>query len=236
MEWRVLEDALSGAYTIVVAVWDNPPSASAKRLASVTLKEGVRIYNSKEDFQTWPNTQWLATDSRLGRSRIQSKNVSLQEGKLRLTLPKDTLNGAEIRSKEKVHYGSYEIRMKIPDAPSSITGFFLYDQPDYYKEIDIELYNQPEGKLFFTTYAQGGKAQSEEQSLPFDPTEDFHTYRIDYFPDRVDFLVDGTLMQTWSQGFTDEPMYLMVNVWYPKWLEGRPSDTDSYLLIDWILQ
>lgn len=221
---------------MVLGLWDNRPEQSAKRLASATLTKRLRIYHVREDFAVWHEDQWLANNSELGRSTLKSENVVLQDGNLLLKLPTKTLDGAEIQTTEKVHYGSYEARMKLPAAPSSITGFFLYTMPDYYHEIDIEIYNQAEADLLLTTYARGKKEKIYQQPLSFDPTADFHTYRIDYLPYKVEFFIDDILMQTWSQGFTNEPMYLMVNVWYPRWLEGLPAETDGYLLVDWILK
>lgn len=221
---------------MVLGLWDNLPDQSTKRLASATLTNCLRIYHTKEEFEAWHEEEWLANNSELGRSLLQSENVILEDGHLLLKLPAKTVYGAEIQTREKCHYGSYEVRMKLPDAPSSITGFFLYTTPDYDHEIDIEIYNQAQADLLFTTYASGKKDKSYHKPLSFDPTADFHTYRFDYFPSKVAFFIDDILMQTWFEGFTNEPMYLMLNAWYPKWLEGQPSETDRYLQVDWILK
>jgi beta-glucanase (GH16 family) len=71
-------------------------------------------------------------------------------------------------SKEFYGYGSYAARMKIPNAPSSITGFFLYKAPDYQGEIDIELYNDGSRRIMFTTYAGGARTHTQTTQLPFD--------------------------------------------------------------------
>ena len=56
----------------------------------------------------------------------------------------------------------------MPDAPSSITRFFLYE-----KDIDVEILNDPSGRIIFTTYAGGRKTNNVEKDLSFDPTTDF---------------------------------------------------------------
>lgn len=58
-----------------------------------------------------------------------------------IKLPSGTTDGGEIQTKDELGFGSYEAKLKLPDAPSSITGFFLYKEPDYYHEIDIEIFN-----------------------------------------------------------------------------------------------
>jgi beta-glucanase (GH16 family) len=65
------------------------------------------------------------------------------------------LNGGEIMSKDLYGEGSYSARMKLPNAPSSITGFFLYQAPDYASEIDIEIYNDTSRRVMFSTYSGG---------------------------------------------------------------------------------
>jgi len=45
------------------------------------------------------------------------------------------------------------------NAPTSVTGLFLYAPPDLAHEIDIELYNQPAGRIRFTTPARSFRAK-----------------------------------------------------------------------------
>jgi beta-glucanase (GH16 family) len=129
-------------------------------------------------------------------------------------------------------YGSYTARMKLPDAPSSITGFFLYEPPDYDSEIGIEIYNDSSRKIMFSTYSGGKQTYTQTLKLPFNPTNGFHDYRFDYAPGFVKFFVDGQLMKHWTTGIPDNLMKLYVNAWYPNWLRGRMPSTDQYLLVD----
>jgi beta-glucanase (GH16 family) len=117
---------------------------------------------------------------RLGQTQFKPENVTVSDGQLVITIPAGTMASGEVSSSALQGYGSYEISMKLPNAPSSITGFFLYAAPDYAQEIDIEIYNQPDGKIMFTSYANGALTESLTKDLSFDPTADFHHYRIDY--------------------------------------------------------
>lgn len=125
--------------------------------------------------------------------------------------------------------------MQIPNAPSSITGFFLYQAPDFYHEIDIEIYNDSRGEAFFTTYANGGRTNTITCSLGFDPTKGFHTYGFDYYPQGITFYVNGEEIVSWSEGLTDEPMFLMINTWFPTWLEGALLEETVMTLVDWVM-
>lgn len=148
--------------------------------------------------------------------------------------PAGTLNGGEIASKELYKYGSYSAEIKVPDAKSSITGFFLYEEPDFEKEIDIEIFNDSSGSILFTTYSNGEETNNVKKKLPFDPTADFHEYRFDYYLDRAEFYVDGGLMHSFKEGLPEDPMNLYVNAWFPTWLSGEKPETDSYTYVEWL--
>lgn len=189
----------------------------------------------QENFDTLDTGIWSVSDKNLGRTWLNPNNIEVKDGYLQITMPAQTLEGGELVGRQAVTHGSYETRMKLPEAPSSITGFFLYAPPDYFYEIDIEIYNTKEGKLLLTTYADGAVQNEYVGKLGFDPTADFHIYRFDYRSDRVAFYVDDKLIEQWQEGFPEEfPMQLMVNSWFPNWQEGTPTAEDQVLLVDWI--
>jgi beta-glucanase (GH16 family) len=177
-------------------------------------------------------SRWSIGDHNLSRSYLDPNNVSIEGGDLALKLPANELNGGEIRSNDIYRYGSYAARIKVPNDPSSITGFFLYEPPDHASEIDIEIYNDTSRKIMFTTYAGGKQTHSQTMTPPFDPTNGFHDYRFDYTPNSVSFYADGMLMKSWSGGLPNDPMRLYVNAWFPTWLEGQRPNTDRFLLVD----
>ena len=208
----VFKKLISGSYSCVFALWTELPSSSlASRINEKRISNAFRIY-----------------------SRVENSNVGTSNDKLTIKLPARTLNGGEIQSIDMVHYGSYEISMMLPDSPSSITGFFLYKAPDFHHEIDIEVFNSKEGKVLLTSYSKGKKRNEAILPLDFNPTSSFNRYRIDYYPDKLSFYINDFLIQTWSNGFSKEPMHLMVNAWYPVWLEGIAPSQDKYLIVDWI--
>jgi beta-glucanase (GH16 family) len=86
----------------------------------------------------------------------------------------------------------------------------------------------------FTTYAGGRQTHIETFTLPFDPTADFHEYRIGYAPDSVSFYADGQLMKTWTDGLPRTSMHLMLNTWFPTWLDGRRPKKSLHTYVDWI--
>lgn len=233
---EIIEETLiTGPYKVVVSIWDSPPTdEDATRLSSLSVDDALRIYNFKETFHAIDDNIWYSREGQLGRSHLSQARVNTSENRLKIMIPEGSVDGGEVQTTDLVHYGSYEIRMKVPNAPSSITGFFLYKAPDFHHEIDIEIYNQRDATALFTSYYSGSAYHEDQTPLAFDPTEDFYNYRIDYYPNSVSFFINDQLMQTWTEGFSTEPMYLMVNTWFPSWLDGLPPTDDQWLEVDWI--
>ena len=191
------------------------------------------VLDFTDDFNTFDETRWKKGDHSLGRSYLDPANVGVGGGNLRVKLPARTTDGGEILSNALYGQGSYTARMKLPHAPSSITGFFLYEPPDYASEIDIEIYNDSSRRMaLYSTYAGGVQTHTQTLTLPFDPTTGFHDYRFDYAPGSVKFYADGVLMKEWNDGLPQNSMHLYVNAWFPTWLEGRKPTKDKYVLVD----
>ncbi|MDP9411088.1 MAG: glycoside hydrolase family 16 protein [Actinomycetota bacterium] len=188
----------------------------------------------QDDFDSFESTRWTKSDHVLGRTDLDPANVSVGSGYARLKIPARTTGGAEIASVEPYGYGTYKARIKTANAPSSITGFFLYRSPDYEAEIDIEIYNDGSGKVDFVTYADGRRTHVATKKLGFDPSAAFHVYRFDYKPGAVKFYVDGKLMQVWENSLPRDSMKLLVDTWFPRWLAGTAPRLDRYTRVDWI--
>jgi beta-glucanase (GH16 family) len=179
-----------------------------------------------DNFDTFDAQRWAVGQHQLGRSALTAANVTVADGALGLTLPAGTTDGGEIRSVSTFTSGVASARLRVPDAPSSITGFFLYAPPDYASEIDIEIFNDPGGAVMFTTYSGGRQTHTETRQLGFDPTEAPHDYEIAWGKGKVTFRVDGVALRTWSNGVPKAPMNLFANAWFPAWLDGlTPVET-----------
>ena len=235
VSWILPQDIKSGSYKTEVIVWNNDPGKpeTLKITQSIDTEQFV-CFQKQENFDVLDKEFWGISEKILGKTNLKSKNVSAGDGMLKIAMPRNTLNGGEVFTKKLQKAGAYEIRMKLPLAPTSITGFFMYKAPDYYNEIDIELYNESDSTLLLTTYSEGKKNNEYIGKLDFDPTKEFHNYRFEYDENTVEFYVDNKLTKSFRGGFLKEDMYLMLNSWYPNWLDGQKQIKDQYLLVDWI--
>lgn len=170
-------------------------------------------------------------DHQLGRSHINPANVVQRNTTFRLNLPAKTVEGAEIRSALQYRSGVVRSRIRVANAPSSLTGFFLYAAPDYASEIDIEIMNDRTGTVLFSTYAGGSQTNTETRRLGFDPTAAAHSYEIAWGAGQVRFTVDGVTLRTWTSGVPTAPMNLYANAWFPAWLDGlAPAGTRATVI------
>jgi hypothetical protein len=187
-----------------------------------------------DDFSRLNVDFWDVSSHALGRGWLEPSNVGVEDGKLVVVLPARTLDGGEISTKGLYGYGTYSARIRVPDAPGSITGFFLYKSPDYQSEIDVEIYNDSSRRILFTTYAGGAQTNTRQVRLPFDPTEGFHEYSFRFAPDSITFYTDGELLQRFEDGLPQNTMHLMINAWFPRWLKGRQPRHDARLYVDYV--
>lgn len=242
--WGVPSDSLTttGPYRVRMSVWNTrPEDGGAARLAGAEKANAFSVRSFQDGFDALNSDRWDRADQTLGRSRLDPANVDTDGGQLRLKIPARTLDGAAIRSTSLYRHGVYGARLKVPDAPGTITGFFLYEAPDYEKEIDIEIYNDGSRRVAFSTYsphyaADGslikGPTHTVTKTLPFDPSAGFHDYAFSFYPNSVRFSVDGQPMHSWSDALPKSPMKMWVNVWFPDWLQGERAATDRYLYVD----
>ena len=89
--------------------------------------------------------------------------------------------------------------------------------------------------------AQGYNAQGtgnyKVENLPFDPTKDFHEYRIDFTPRKVIFFADGEILAMMdTPAVPTSPGHMILIQWSngdPKWSFGPPLE-DATMLVSYV--
>ncbi len=208
--------------------------AVAMAAIGVSVAGAARSADFRDEFAAFDTRQWVKIGRPFGHGVVDPANIGVANGLLALRFPAGRLDGAEMRTTDLYRYGTYRARMKMADAPGSLTAFFLYRKPDYAQEIDIEVYNDSSRKVMFSTYSGGAMTHTVTMQLPFDATADFHEYAIEYGPGSARFLVDGVQLQSWTSSVTRSTMYLFVNGWFPSWLTGERPTSDRYTYVDWV--
>src|SRR5262249_29686739 len=111
----------------------------------VSVAGAARSGDFRDEFVTFDVHQWYKSSRPFGWGAVDPANVGVSGGMLSVKLPGGTLNGGEVRSLSLTRFGSYGARIKVANAPSSLTAFFLYKKPDFAQELDIEIFNDPSG-------------------------------------------------------------------------------------------
>ena len=84
-----------------------------------------------------------------------------------------------------------------------------------------------------------GTSNFRRKYLPFDPTTDYHEYRIDYVPGKVVFYADGAMLAEMdgpAVPASSSPGHLALRHWSngnELWTGGPPS-RDAVLLVRWV--
>lgn len=147
-------------------------------------------------------------------------------------------SGALVSDNTLLH-GRVEARIKAARGSGLVTGFFLHrDSPR--QEIDIEVTGDDLRSMLVNVYFNPGdegtaldfgyRGSPCRIDLGFDASLDFHTYSIEWHPDRISWFVDGALIH--ERGSWDPtpiphlPMKLHANLWSPRseGLAGRLGD------------
>lgn len=156
----------------------------------------------------------------------------------------------QIKTLLPMTYGSYEIRMKIPDSDSLLNGFFLYGDiknSEIANEIDIEIMKKDNKWQIWTTIYNPikpdykynpnwdpGVVYHNEIDLDFDPTLDYHNYRINYYENYISFCIDNIEFDRWNDKFAYSNMNLYAGTFYTFWLNNQLSDKNLQMNIEWI--
>jgi len=204
---------------------------------------------------------WIVADNTFpgSASAFIPEDAQVVEGKLRLSIRKlkakrhdRRYSGATIQSVRYFGYGTFTVRMRAPIASGTTGTFFLMNRWEpgnwFHKEIDIELLGKSRSAVQFNVhrfYAESGSAVGKPfvHTAPFDYGAEFHEYAIRWTKDRIDFFVDGALVNRYTENIPDEPLSILMNHWVAdpgsdwaaNWLGPfKERDLPSFTEYEWV--
>jgi beta-glucanase (GH16 family) len=168
-------------------------------------------------------------------------NVWYEDGKLVLRSYVDDHMGGEYKSDDKYSYGKYRASIKVDQTPGTYLTFYSYQWPtganrEGHNEIDIEI-QKIDGKYtaLFSTWVEGVKSRYMYY-MPFDPSEKYHTYGYNWYPDRVEFYIDDMSKPIWTSrsNIPGEPMYVYFQNWVQRDVPSDHGNGVNTEYVDWV--
>ncbi|KAJ4956598.1 hypothetical protein NE237_013381 [Protea cynaroides] len=164
---------------------------------------------------------------------------SIDQGR-EIQLSIDNSSGSGFGSKLSYGSGFFSLRIKLPDKDSAgiVTAFYLNSQTDRHDELDFEFLGSNKGKpytLQTNVFANGQGNREQRIFLWFDPTADFHTYKILWNQHQIVFFIDTVPIRVFKNktnigvNYPSQPMQIVTSLW-----NGESWATDGgKTKIDW---
>lgn len=150
--------------------------------------------------------------------------------------PDKQFTSSRMTTKANFLHGKFEMRARLPRGKHLWPAFWMMPAGDTYGywprsgEIDIMEYRGQKptetlGTLHFgASEAQHGMAGSGERQFPFDFSQDFHVFGLDWSPDQIQWMVDGQVYHTENLNRNFHPGFYAQN--------RQPFDRNFFIIIN----
>ncbi len=198
------------------------------------------VWNDEFDGTALDTAKWRAENAALIKNNEQQyyspANVSVGNGLMTILAERRVQGGRQycsglIESRNRFFqaFGRFEVRAKLPRTRGLWPAIWMLNQAGGWPpEIDIMelLGHQPNTVHMTHHWGVWPAVQSQTNSFTGpDFTADFHTFTADWYPDRIEFYVDGVLRATNTSNIPRDPMYLIINTAVGGDWPGMPDQT-----------
>ncbi|KAI9482638.1 MAG: concanavalin A-like lectin/glucanase domain-containing protein [Benjaminiella poitrasii] len=175
---------------------------------------------------------------------FQRDNIRLADDSLEIIITTDPIVqcGGVGTHRQDFLFGSFRTYLKTTTVKGTVSAFYIFNSVT--AELDIEILSALPAPhpVYFAIHPKlfdiHGRASSETHSsavLPFggNPTDGFHEYRVDWFPNLVVFYLDGQEAYRSTTNVVKVPSRIMLNHWTdgnPNFSQG-PAQQNASLLI-----
>ncbi len=156
-----------------------------------------------------------------------------------------------IYTKGRFSYGSYSASIRVSDVPGAVASFFACNEiasvfsDGTHDEVDFEFLTARPHAVLLTTWYMATGMEGGEQTLTHnsflyeDPKFDirkWHTYRFDWYPERVDFYIDNKRVWTSTRAIPKRDMQIALHIYtISSWKEVEfPPKGEIYQMTDWV--
>jgi beta-glucanase (GH16 family) len=180
---------------------------------------GGSFYGNTQQRQELPVASDGAMHLRLDTYNASDPNHTTFLGSEAITRQLFDLSSGPIAFEARVRY--------VQDQRGLIGGFFTFaGPPDTHDEIDFEALSNSFNQIQTNIYHNEPLGNGHPISYPITGSlSDYHTYRIEWLPSMVRWLVDGQVVRTETTLVPDKAMAMHFNIWGPpsSWPTGDSS-------------
>lgn len=197
----------------------------------------VETFNMLSDRRWYVSDGWVNGDGQKctwSRQRVQIA----KPGELTLVVSdaayKDrAFSCAEIQTRERYGYGTYEVRMRAGAASGLVSAFFTYNGPEdgdrrTNDEIDFEFLGKDTRGVQLNYFTSGTGGHESFEKLGFDASTTTADYALEWLPDRLRWYVNGRLLRevraSADRPIPSHPSKIMLSIW-----TGQGHDFESWL-------
>lgn len=158
-----------------------------------------------------------------------------------LVLLLDQDSGASFVSKQWFGSGFFHMKIKLPRGNSAdvVTTFYLTSgdgdevKDKAHDELDFEFLGNIKGEpilLQTNVFANGTSGREQRITLWFDPTTEYHDYKILWNQNQIVFYVDDIPIRVFKKltesgvPFPSQPLQIQASLWHAKWASQNETD------------
>jgi beta-glucanase (GH16 family) len=228
------------------------PASAPPTQSAINDKKWELVWSDEFDGTAVDQTKWYLTDAAVVKNNEKQyyspANASVAGGVLTILAEKKAQGGREYTSghldtKDKfaMAFGRWECRAKLPKTKAVWPAIWMLRQAGGWPpEIDIMEMLGHDPKTVYGSTHYGKLPNNQHTTEKFtgpDFSEDFHEFACEWYPDRVDFFVDGVKFSTQTKSVPFEPFYFILNVAVGGDWPGFPDNTTvlpQKMLVDWV--